>query len=812
MKSYFTITTHNIKIKHFSRLPDKHDIHILVGNDQMWSFVNKTIHPNHPTNFIDTSFGWMLAGIQYANFEDTVFTPVFFNTPNTIENLWKLEILGIEPHNKSISKDKMQALARFNKNVVKINNRYQIRWLYKYDPPNLANNFKVAPKRLENMIHKLRANNALYQRYNKYFINLLGLEMIEESTLAKGDSPVYYLPHRGILDLTKSTPLRVIFDGSSHAKGCLSLNKCMYEGSNFLSNILLIFFNFQKSDIAIISDIRKAFHQIGLHPDDRDSCRFLWIKDLSKPATTDNLIVYRFTQCPFGVITSPFMLAATLLHHFLQVDPDFHNKFAKHFYVDNLVTSVATVAKAKDLYDRSNRIFTQISMELAQWGTNNTIIREIFDKNSMLHESTVTTLGLRWDMDKDLLFLKPKAVKKPVNTKRNMLKFISSVYDPIGWFAPAMLPSRTFIKYLWDLGLKWDEEFDPHLYTIAQQLVDHINQTFEYVFDCKLFSLPFNPEFVQIHCFVDASQIAYAFGLYLRLTSSDLKQVEVRLQFGKSRISPSKEMTIPKLELMAAIIDFKCVLQWLLERKVLTPFVTNRTKEINQVENLTCRYVPSADNPANVASRGATAHELARSLWWSGPSWLYLSEDQWPITNLHILNKKLETSFPDITFVGATLRISLYACPQIRNTMPTEQSTFWDSSPTAKMRCYSHSRSHKIPHFALLQNSQDYTLMLSDNDDYQSQQDIPTSRSSQNISLELSPTHSTSSVPVDNTINTPLEVSCKNKIQSPKYDFESFSNLKNQTPFDINLEEFNELKPLISKFLNYLGALRIMYF
>lgn len=41
--------------------------------------------------------------------------------------------------------------------------RYQIRWLYKYDPPNLADNFKAALKHLENATIKLMADMPQYR-------------------------------------------------------------------------------------------------------------------------------------------------------------------------------------------------------------------------------------------------------------------------------------------------------------------------------------------------------------------------------------------------------------------------------------------------------------------------------------------------------------------------------------------------------------------------------------------------------------------------------------------------------------------------
>ena len=55
-------------------------------------------------------------------------------------------------------------------------------------------------------------------------------------------------------------------------------------------------------------------------------------------------------------------------------------------------------------------------------------------------------------------------------------------------------------------------------------------------------------------------------------------------------------------------------------------FVANRVKKINE-HNVIWRHVPTADNPADLASRGGQINNA--TLWWSGPKWLANPED-WP--------------------------------------------------------------------------------------------------------------------------------------------------------------------------------------
>ncbi|VDO35874.1 unnamed protein product, partial [Brugia timori] len=803
--------------KQFSKLPKKHKIHLLVGNDQMWTFINNTIHLNHPTNLIDTNFGWMLAGTEYADYNDEVFIPVFFNSPQQVENLWKLEVLGIEPHNSSTVQDEINALEQFFKMITIVDNRYQIKWLYKYNPPRLADNFNVAYKRLENMLSKFKKQSEFYDRYKQYFLNLLHLNMIEEVSLAKGENIVHYLPHKGILDLSRSTPLRVVFDASSHAKGELSINECMFKGTNFLTNILLLFFDFQKSDTAIIADIKKAFHQIGLHSDHRDACRFLWIKDPHKPLNKDNLIVYRFTCVPFGIITSPFILAATLLYHFQNTDKNFYEKYGKSFYVDNLITSVNNTEEATTLHARANSIFEKVSMELAQWGTNNKQVRDIFHPDYMLKEDITKVLGLLWDMEKDIMYLKPKIPKYEITTKRTFLRFISSIYDPLGWFAPAMVHSRAFLKHLWELELKWDEKMPEKLTEVAQALALELQQTYNYVFPRRLFSTQFNPDNAELHVFVDASQIAYSFAVYLRLLNPANGEIAIKLRFGKSRIAPMKALTIPRLELMAALIgsravvtvrkafqmennltylwsDSKCILTWLLERKILTPFVANRVKEINEIDNLNCRYVPSLDNPADIGSRGATADELQNSLWWSGPNWLYKTPSEWPVTDLHLLpDEPLTQTLIDETN-DITLRSKLFACTAVKEILPKTENYFWDKNFTAKQIRYHRSKVRKLPHFTINPLSQDFELKITDNQNYQTEKS-----ELQNSEINLS----------QNKFDSNEQKSNHGNVKN--YDYSTFSKFENGYPMNFDINKYNNLEKLLSAFSMYILLLRTMY-
>jgi hypothetical protein len=62
------------------------------------------------------------------------------------------------------------------------------------------------------------------------------------------------------------------------------------------------------------------------------------------------------------------------------------------------------------------------------------------------------------------------------------------------------------------------------------------------------------------------------------------------------------------------------------------PFVANRVSEIQEVtEPQQWHYVPTGENPADIASRGCSVADLIKNeLWWQGPPFLMLDDSSWP--------------------------------------------------------------------------------------------------------------------------------------------------------------------------------------
>eukprot|EP00111_Clytia_hemisphaerica_P011163 TCONS_00032677-protein len=131
----------------------------------------------------------------------------------------------------------------------------------------------------------------------------------------------------------------------------------------------------------------------------------------------------------------------------------------------------------------------------------------------------------------------------------------------------------------------------------------------------------------------------------------------------KTRVSPLKETSIPRLELLGAYIlsvliqrvkqamsnmikidgihcwtDSMVVLYWLDSGKELKQFVRNRVKKIKKhTQEGIWRHCPGKENPSDMTSRGVSSkEEFEKGLWFRGPEWLSKDPEHWPKQKLKV--------------------------------------------------------------------------------------------------------------------------------------------------------------------------------
>ena len=182
---------------------------------------------------------------------------------------------------------------------------------------------------------------------------------------------VHYIPHHEVLTPQKTTTkLCIVFDGSAGVKHKKSLNECMYRGPVLIEDLCGLLIHFHLHETALIGDIVKAFLQIGLNIPDRDVTRFIWLKNPSDPELDNNIQILCFARIPFGVISSPFLLGATIQHHLKTYNNPIADQAMNDMYVDNLITGAGSVPEAIQLYRKSKKMLAAAGMNLREWMSN----------------------------------------------------------------------------------------------------------------------------------------------------------------------------------------------------------------------------------------------------------------------------------------------------------------------------------------------------------------------------------------------------------------------------------------------------------
>lgn len=214
-------------------------------------------------------------------------------------------------------------------------------------------------------------------------------------------------------------------------------------------------------------------------------------------------------------------------------------------------------------------------------------------------------------------------------TRRGILSTVSSVFDPLGFVAPLLLDGKSILQELCCHEVDWDDPMPEDIKVKWEKWRADLLQL-------QCISIPrcYKPKnfghvvSTELHHFSDASIKGYGQWSYLRLVHEHQK-VHCSFVMGKSRVAPLKPVTIPRLELTAAVCsvrisqqlrreleyhinreyfwtDSNVVLGYISnESRRFHVFVANRVQEIQDSTSIDqWKYVESKENPADEALWG----------------------------------------------------------------------------------------------------------------------------------------------------------------------------------------------------------------
>ncbi|GBL61832.1 hypothetical protein AVEN_19745-1, partial [Araneus ventricosus] len=524
----------------------------------------------------ETIFGWCLIGRDSDVRDVSVSLNIIIEEDlisGLIKKFWELESLGIaenefsDPSNDSV-------LQRFESEIEYQNSRYRVRLPWKSDKKYiLSDNKKVAERRFERLRRRFVRNPELYKSYQAVLHDYLQQKIIElVPNTCDAERITFYLPHREVVRNDRSSSkFRVVFDASSHDVGEVSLNDCLHIGPNLYPDIFYLLLRFRLHPIAFTADIKQAFLQIEVNEKDRDVSRFLFTDDPTDVSKSPQ--IYRFTRVLFGVNSSPFMLAATIKHHLRKyqgIYPETSEFLNNSIYVDDIIGGHQNTEDAYHTSTECMHIFREAGMTLHKWQTNSEELRKLWIREDMVSGDSsqvvepsglpFKVLRVSWNKREDSLYFDVQNLvtflSSRVNSKRCLLQAIGRIFDPVGFLSPFVLRVKLLMQEIWKLPLDWDDDLPECLSLAWNRWCNEVPGLGELRIPRYLFSNMFNVGItkIELHCFSDASQKAYATVAYLRILFND-ERIRTVFVASKTRVAPLKKLTLPRLELMGALLS-----------------------------------------------------------------------------------------------------------------------------------------------------------------------------------------------------------------------------------------------------------------
>uniref|UniRef100_A0A0A9YD88 Pro-Pol polyprotein n=2 Tax=Lygus hesperus TaxID=30085 RepID=A0A0A9YD88_LYGHE len=643
---------------------------MLIGADLFWQLIGRDqiTCPEQYLSFRESKLGWIVCSSildvsksqAYCHLVSShIATDITLESiDRTMRGFWEIENLN---SNQELCEEDRTCEQLLQETTVRDSDgRYVVRMPLKDELNLLGSSKEIAVKRLMLLEKRFVRYPELKAGYEEFIHEYIRLGHMKLDEPGSNSTISYFVPHHPVFKETSSTTkLRVVFDFSCKTSTGHSLNDVSYVGPVIQQPLFSHLIRSRSYQICLCGDLEKMFRQIKISDDQIDLQKILWRDSPDEPIQT-----YSLLTVSYGTSSASWLATRTLKQLALDYQdryPESSKVILDHFYMDDCISGANSTAEAIKLKSYLISHLELGKFRIRKWSSNSPEFmdsipdedRELKTEIGFDKEATVRTLGLLWlpNVDSftysiDHILSSNSLSEHP--TKRSVLSTIAKIFDPLGLLGPVISKAKIAMQGLWRQELDWDEPLSNSFTKKWRIFCRTLLKLKGFLIPRKLVAP--NSVRIELHGFADASMDAYGACLYLRCID-DQNQVHVNLITSKSRVAPIKTQSLPRLELCGALLlvelaevvkgaldctlhqivfwtDSTVVLSWLQAQPTKwSTFVANRVSKIQaHSKSSDWKHVASADNPADLISRGMFADQLIESrLWFRGPHWL--SED-----------------------------------------------------------------------------------------------------------------------------------------------------------------------------------------
>ena len=342
--------------------------------------------------------------------------------------------------------------------------RYQVPLFVRPNNQGLGNSYDIAVRnflRLEKSLTKNDSKRMLVNEFMQEYLSMGHMSLVPEKADTTGET--YYVPYHPIFKPDKlTTKCRNVFNFSAKTSNGVSLNNILFMGPNLLIQSVNGLTGMRTFSIAVTADIEKMYRQINLLTNYKKYQRIVW-----RTSESEVLSEYELNTVTYGVNCAP-ALALLVLEDISQKAPkDVQNALKGKFYMDDWLHGANTPEEPAQVCRKVFDELQKAGMTLRKFASNNNEALSMIPKQHHVEavmgenqtERKIKILGYIWNTEEDTLAVPiPKWDPKTPLTKRKLLSYVASFYDPLGLLLLVAVLLRLFMQKTWSLKIEWDEK------------------------------------------------------------------------------------------------------------------------------------------------------------------------------------------------------------------------------------------------------------------------------------------------------------------------------------------------------------------